>query len=538
MLGGVFLVTLMEIVGLMGWGSGTLWLYNRFASEMFRWVLLAVSIVAGLGGVLLVGLLALYPDLMLYLVSVFRPVFITYGILIVAFTLLIYGYYFSWNMRARRLHDWLHVSVGVLVNVVGLVLTMLGNAWSSFMLTPAGISEQGAYLGNIWHVLHTAVWNPLNVHRIASHILLAAVVFAVYGAYRAMTAESCKERQYYDWLSCVAFSCGVVALLTLPFGGYWLMREIYAFRQQMGITLLGGLLAWLGVVLVVAMGLLFFAMNYFFWQRIDAAGGTPRYGFMAKYVYLILALSMMVTVTPHTIVMTPLELQQMGGQQHPVLGNYGVESAKSSASWIMIIATIWSWVVWQRCRFPDRPLGRLKRDWLLMAAFIMGAVNILALGIYGYFIPANVRIGLQISMLGTVLSIGFLVLLLRPNPSSETHTSAQWGFMSFRGYGAMIFVAFAVTWVMGLGGYRRSSVRLFWHINEVMRDQSPWAFTHTIGFTANLISLNALFFWFGIALIFWLGRRGSKRFMSEDQDIFVRTRGDEKLHVIRLWEKE
>lgn len=104
-------------------------------------------------------------------------------------------------------------------------------------------------------------------------------------------------------------------------------------------------MAWLGVVLVMAMGLLFFAINYYLWQRIDSADGTPRYGFMAKYVYTILALCMMVSITPHTIVMIPLELQQLGGQQHPVLGNYGVESAKSTAAWLMIVVTLWSWLL-------------------------------------------------------------------------------------------------------------------------------------------------------------------------------------------------
>jgi len=504
--GALFLVTLLEMIGLMGWGSGHPQSYDRFATEIFRFIVLALGLAAGLGGFLFISLLVLYPDLMMYLTAVFRPMFLMYGGLVIGFTLLTYGYYFSWESMQGGLLKWLHASLGVMVNGIGIVLTMLGNAWSSFMLSPAGVTEHGGFLGNMWHVLHTALWNPLNVHRIASHILLGACVVAVYGAYRAMTAHSFEERQHYDWLSCVAFACGVVALFTMPFGGYWLMREIYAYKQQMGITLLGGLLAWLGVVLVMAMGLLFFAINYYLWQRIDATGGSPHYGRYAKYVYAILALCMMVAVTPHTIMMTPLELQQMGGQQHGVLGNYGVESAKSTAAWLMIVVTLWSWVLWQRCRVLHQVFGNNRRDWFLLVAFIVGAVNILALGIYGYFIPANVRIGLQISMLGTVLSICVLVLIFRPRSSIDSHAGASWGALSSRGYAALIFLAFVVTWLMGLGGYRRSSVRLYWHITDVMRDQSPWAFTHTIGFATNIISLNALLFWLGIGLIFWMAR--------------------------------
>ncbi len=513
--GALFLVTMLEVVGLMGWGSGPPQSYDRFATEIFRFVILALGMAAGLGGLLLISLLVLYPGLMMYFTTVFRPVFLIYGTLVIGFTLLTYGYYYSWDRMQGGLVKWLHVSSGLMVNVTGIILTMLGNAWSSFMLSPAGVTEHGAFLGNIWHALHPALWNSLNVHRVASHILLGACVVAVYGAYRAMTAKSFEERQHNDWLSCIAFFCGVVALMTMPFGGYWLMREIYAYRQQMGITLLGGLLAWLGVVLVMAMGLLFFAVNYYLWQRIDAAGGSSCYDRYAKYVYAILSLCMMVSITPHTIVMTPLEFQQLGGRQHGVLANYGVESAKSTAAWLMILVTLWSWVLWQRCRVPDQAFSQTRKDWCLVAAFIVGVANLLALGIYGYFIPANVRIGLQIPMLGTVLSLCVLVLIFRPRSSGTSHEAARWGALSSRGYATLIFLAFVVTWVMGLGGYRRSSVRLYWHITDVMRDQSPWAFTHSIGFATNIISLNALLFWLGIGLIFWLAQVKRKRYYSE-----------------------
>ena len=44
-----------------------------------------------------------------------------------------------------------------------------------------------------------------------------------------------------------------------------------------------------------------------------------------------------------------------------------------------------------------------------------------------------------------------------------------------------------------------------------MRDNSPWAFTHTIGFGANMISFNVLFFWLTILFVFWLGSLGVKK---------------------------
>ncbi|HET7910224.1 MAG TPA: hypothetical protein VFL19_05910, partial [Nitrospira sp.] len=54
-------------------------------------------------------------------------------------------------------------------------------------------------------------------------------------------------------------------------------------------------------------------------------------------------------------------------------------------------------------------------------------------------------------------------------------------------------------------------VRLFWHVNEIMRDNSPWAYTHTVGFAANMISFNVLFFWASILFVFWLATLGKHK---------------------------
>ena len=504
-IGSLFLVMILEVVGLFNLGSGIGGRYDAMAHEILRLLLLALSITAILGGLFLISLLTLYPDLTSYLVSVFRSSFLFYGVLALVFTLLTYLYYYSWERVEAGWRKWAHASFGLLVNVAGITLTLIGNAWSSFMTSPAGVDERGQFLGNVWHTIHTALWNPLNVHRFASHIMLGAGVVAAYGAYHAMTAKHHEERAYYDWMAYVAFVFIVFALFTTPLGGYWLMREIYAYKQQMGITLLGGLLAWLGLILVTLIGLFFFAINYYLWQRIDAAGRFARYGRYSKYVFGIIGLAMMVQITPHTIVMTPLELKLLGGQQHPVLGNYGVESAKMTAMNMMIVMTLWSLVLWWRCRMPDKDAWSQKLNWLLVAAFIAGAVNMLWLGVYGYFIPANVRIGLSLPAVLTavVLIILSVVVVLRALRNSQSQAPV-WGTLSSRGYTTLIGLGFLITWIMGLGGYRRSSVRLYWHINDIMRDQSPWAFTHTIGFAANMISLNALLFWIGMLLVVWI----------------------------------
>ncbi|MEP6600196.1 MAG: hypothetical protein ABJB49_00100, partial [Nitrospirota bacterium] len=82
-----------------------------------------------------------------------------------------------------------------------------------------------------------------------------------------------------------------------------------------------------------------------------------------------------------------------------------------------------------------------------------------------------------------------------------------------------IIVATVFSWLMGfmlgLMGYIRSSIRLSWHVNEIMRDNSPWAFTHTMGFAAKMIILNMLIFWVGLLFVTWLASRWQRALIRE-----------------------
>jgi hypothetical protein len=311
----------------------------------------------------------------------------------------------------------------------------------------------------------------------------------------------------------VAMFIGVCFLIPLPFAGYWLMREVYAYRQQMGITLMGGLLAWLFIIQAVMIGALFLTTNYYLWQGMERMRGAERYQKYIKYMVFVLITCFIVWLTPHTMVMTPAELKAMGGQQHPVLGNYGVMSAKNGAINTIITTTVLSFIMYQRGnKVPVvkwAPLGNA----FLFGLFTMAYVNIIWLAIYGYYIPANVRVGLSVPQVATTLSCLFIGVLLNSVmlKGAKDLGPTVWGQISVRSQYALIMLATAFTWMMGLMGYIRSSVRLFWHVNEIMRDNSPWAFTHTIGFGANMISFNVLFFWMTILFVFWLGSLGVKK---------------------------
>jgi len=378
------------------------------------------------------------------------------------------------------------------------------------MLSPSGVNDQGQFLGNFWAVLHNHLWNPLNFHRFFGNLIFSAVVIGAYAAFFAIRSKTQEKKNYYDSLGYLSLIGIVLTLFVFPFGGYGLKEEIYAFRQQMGITISGGIMAWLIYVLALIIGIFFLAINYCIWQRINSLKEGGQYRHHAKYVLFILAVCILVYATPHTLVMKAQELKAIGGQQHPIIGNFGVMGSKQSAINIMMLVTIWSLLMWWRVQYKLTKPGLSFLDGLLFGLFLAGAINVVWLGVYGFYIPANIRVGLMHVMFLTPLSIltfGSILTYFRVYPA-QRYPDSTLGEFPVRGHYGLLFLAVTITWIMGLGGYIRSAVRLFWHSMEVFRDASPWAFTHTIGFAGNMISMNTLLFWFLLLLIIWIKGAG------------------------------
>lgn len=486
--------------------------YDRLAYDFIKISLTAYSLTAILGGILLFTFITLYPSFFGYLSGIFRPVMHLYALLFVAESGILYIYYYGWDKMSEGFLKWIHLSMAVVLNIVGTVLMFLANSWIGFMMSPAGVNEEGRYLGNIWHVIHTALWNPLNLHRMLGNMAFGGSVVAAYAAYRFLAAKTNDERAHYDWMGYVAMFIAVLFLIPLPFAGYWLMREVYAYRQQMGITLMGGLLAWLFIIQATMIGALFLTASYYLWQCMLRMRGAEKYLRYVKYLLFLMAAGFLVFITPHTMVMTPAELKAMGGQQHPVLGNFGVMSAKNGGINVMIVTTVLSFIWYQRGNSIPTVSWAKFGNIFMGTFFTMAYINIIWLSVYGYYIPANVRVGLSVPQVASTLSCLFFMtainlVMLR---GAKREGPVEWGRMTVRSQYALIMLATEFTWMMALMGYIRSSVRLFWHINEIMRDNSPWAYTHTVGFAANMISFNVLFFWMTILFVFWLASLGTK----------------------------
>jgi len=223
-------------------------------------------------------------------------------------------------------------------------------------------------------------------------------------------------------------------------------------------------------------------------------------------------------LTPHTVLMSGGEVKAMGGAQHPVVGNYGVMSAKNGAINIMILVTTMSFLYYRRANRTMVVSWVTKGNILIGALFLLGAVNIIWLSVYGYYLPAKLRIGLstpQAATTLTVLVVGAVInhMMLK---GAIVHGPVQWGKISLRGMVGLFGLAVAFSWVMGLMGYIRSSGRLAWHVSELMADVSPWAFTPDFAFAAKMVTLNMTVFWGAVFTLFWLSQRDQSPVMGEE----------------------
>jgi len=183
---------LLEFLGLITNKPALSLRYDGLARDLAKVALLALSVTAIIGGVMLVMFISFYPSFMKYMGGTFKAFMPIYAIVFVGESLLLLVYYYSWNRMAEPGLKWIHAAIGIMTNIFGTTLLLLANAWAAFMMSPAGVDAQGRFLGNAWHLLHSALWNPLNVHRFLANIMAGGAVVFAYACYRFFTSAKLK----------------------------------------------------------------------------------------------------------------------------------------------------------------------------------------------------------------------------------------------------------------------------------------------------------------------------------------------------------
>lgn len=482
--------------------------YDQLAYDFTKLLSVSFSFTATLGALLTFGLIVFYPALTQYLVKIFSWTFLPYVLLFFLEAFFLYSYYYGWGKLSPRLHLFL----GVMLNIVGTAIMFIANAWLTFMNTPNGIDEMGN-LTNIWEAINNYIWMPINIHRIIANVAFGGAIGAAYGAFKFLGAKTLEARAHYDWMGYIGIFVAICALLPLPFAGYWLGVEIYAYDQSLGITLMGGTFSWLFIVQAVLIGNLFLAANYYLWLSMARIPGAERFRGFIKYLLGVITLCFIVWATPHSLVATVEEARAMGGSHHPILNVLGVMSAKNTAVNLLILTTYVSFLLYRRANKEAIVSWAKTGNWVQFGIFAAVVIYVVFLGVYGYFVDAQTRIGLSrpqvMSVLFAMISVTVIDIFLFKNAKSRGEI--VWGKISARSQYALFFLAITFTWLMGLMGYVRAGMRQHWHVYGVIRDTSVDAFTPTLGFAGGVVSAIVIVFFLLIAIVFFLaGLSGRK----------------------------
>jgi cytochrome bd-type quinol oxidase subunit 1 len=498
------------IIEIVGWRTRDQ-KYDWLSHELVKLTFAAFSTTALLGALLLFLFVGYYPKFWTYMTSIFFPTYWVYALLFFAETFTVYLWYYGWDwLQGSR--KWIHVSLGVLSNVFGTAILFVANSWVTFMISPAGIDESGALKGSVWAAITNFTWMPINIHRLIANVVFGGTIAAAYAAFRFLGAKTDEERARYDWMGYIGNFIALSAFIVLPFAGYWLGREIYAFNQTMGITMMGGFMSWLWIIQAILIGVLFIGSNYYLWLGMERIPGSERYRKYVPPMLIILAVGFMVWATPRSMVVTLDEARAMGGTHHPILGFLGVMSAKNTAVNLMILTTFLSFVLYRRAnRVSEKPWVKtgMAVQW---AVFALAAIIVTFYGVYGYFVESLVRIGFSVYQVGAVLAAIVIVMAIDiPMFKGARSTgSIRWGTIAPRSQYVLIILAVTFTWLMGLMGFARSGIRQHWHVYGVLRDTSAEAVTPALGYAANVITIVTLVFFALVMFIFWLGGLGEK----------------------------
>jgi len=493
------------IIEIIGWRTRDP-KYDWLAHEFVKLTFAAFSTTALLGALLLFLFVGYYPKFWAYMTSVFFPTYWVYALLFFTETFLVYLWYYGWDWLSGA-RKWMHVSLGVLCNLVGTAILFVANSWVTFMISPAGITESGALKGSVWAAINNFTWMPINIHRLIANIVFGGTIAAAYAAFRFLSAETDEERARYDWMGYIGNFVALSAFIVLPFAGYWLGREIYAFNQTMGITMMGGFMSWLWIIQAILIGILFLGSNYYLWLGMERIPGSERYRKFVPPMLLVLTIGFIVWATPRSMVVTLDEARAMGGTHHPFLGFFGVMSAKNTVVNLMILTTFLSFVLYRRANRVSAKAWAKTGMLLQWAAFFVAAAVVVFYGVYGYFVESMVRIGFSVYQVVAVLAAIAVVMAIDiPMFKGARSTGTiRWGTIAPRSQYVLILLAVTFTWLMGLMGFARSGIRQHWHVYAVLRDTSAEAVTPALGYAANVITVVTIVFFLLVSFIFWLG---------------------------------
>ncbi|MCP4070465.1 MAG: hypothetical protein GY742_01830 [Hyphomicrobiales bacterium] len=430
------------IIEVVGWKNDDS-KFDNLAYEFTSLLSVAYATTAALGGLLAFALFTLYPTFMGYMAGIFKDVMFMYALLFFGETFCLYLYYYGWKwlksgapfpaasrwvfkglsiivaifslallagyvgpeMRTDTrwfifllyllpiaIGLWIirgrkttHIFIGIMLNVFGTAIMQLANSWAGFMMSPTGVDADGTFVGTVWQAFENILATPIAIHRMLGNLAFGGLVAGSYAAVKFISAKTQEERAHYDWMGYISNFVAIVALIPLPFAGYYLGREVYSTSAVMGNNMMGGDFSWTFIIQAMLVGSLFLISNYYLWSGMTRIPGAERYYKFIKWILLALILSLAIWLTPHNLPLSSLEVGEMGGSQyHPVLKFLGLMPAKNAVVNLIILATFFSFLLYRRGNMKEPVSVRQQGKGARITIIVVGAVAIAMVAQYAW----------------------------------------------------------------------------------------------------------------------------------------------------------
>ena len=299
--------------------------------------------------------------------GVFHPYMFIYALCFFGEVFFLYAYYYSWDLLKTGKGKWLHIFLGVMLNVFGTTLMMLANSWATFMMAPSGIDMKTGAVLDRSAAFFNFLWMPVNIHRIIANVAFGGFVVGAYAAVKFMGAKTEEDKAHYDWMGYIGNFIGLAAFIPLPFAGYYLGREIYSASPVMGNIMMGGAFSWTFIIQAILIGMMFVGGNYYLWNGMARIKGAERYTPYIKYINIVIFFCFAVWLTPHNLPLSGEERALIGEQYHPFSKFFGVMAAKNAVVNLLILSTFFSFLLYKRANkgqtMPFKSHGNTCKDY-------------------------------------------------------------------------------------------------------------------------------------------------------------------------------
>lgn len=432
------------IIEIVGW-RGNDKKFDKLAYEFTSLLSVAYATTAAFGGLMAFALFTLYPTFMGYMAGTFKDVMFLYAILFFGETFCLYLYYYGWDWMSggeefdRRLkiaakgaggiilligilfllgigtphmkvdtrifismmfiiplgaglfivkdRKSLHILIGILLNIFGTAIMFCANSWAGFMMSPAGVTEKGDFLGSTWAAFDNPLATPLAIHRMLGNLAFGGLIAGAYAAVKFLGSKSDEDRAHYDWMGYISNFVAIAGLIPIPFAGYYLGRELYSYSAVMGNNMMGGDFSWTFIIQAMLVGSLFLTSNYYLWSGMSRIPGAERYQRYIKYILILIVISFAVWLTPHNLPLSGEETARMGGSPyHPTLKFLGLMPAKNAVVNLIILSTFFSFLLYRRGNkgetVPISQQGKTAR----IAIITAGIIAIVIIGQYAVYL--------------------------------------------------------------------------------------------------------------------------------------------------------